>query len=68
MSAVADIFDSGEFACAKFSTPWRSTSVALGNQDSKEPLEVDLERFFAMIRFDQREKLTNLPNFQDNLN
>jgi len=68
MSAAADIFDSGEFACAKFSTPWRWTRVTLGGQDSEEPLEDDLERFFAMIRFDQREKLTNLPNFQDNKN
>jgi len=63
MSAAADIFDSGEFACAKFSTPWRSTSVALGGQDSKEPLEGDLERFFDMIRFDHRGELDNLPNF-----
>jgi hypothetical protein len=45
MSAVADIFASGEFACAKFSTPWHSTSVAFGVFQSST---VDLERFFAM--------------------
>jgi hypothetical protein len=29
-----------------------------------EPLESDLERFFDMIRFDGREKLDVLPDFQ----
>jgi hypothetical protein len=35
--------------------------VTLGVQDSEEPLENDLERFFAMIRFDGRAKLDQLP-------
>ena len=35
--------------------------VSPGVQNSEEPLENDLERFFAMIRFDGRAKLDKLP-------
>jgi hypothetical protein len=38
--------------------------VTLGVQGSLKPPENDLERFFSMIRFDSREKLKDLPDFQ----
>jgi hypothetical protein len=43
---------------------WCSESVSLGVQGSLKPPENDLERFFSMIRFDSREKLKDLPDFQ----
>ena len=38
--------------------------VAVGVQGILEPPETDLERFFSMIRFESREKLKDLPDFQ----
>ena len=39
-----------------------STWIRLGaSNDEKEPLTLPVERFFAFIRFEQREKLAGLP-------
>jgi hypothetical protein len=38
-----------------------STWVRLGASESEKPLELPIERFFASIRFEHREKLAELP-------
>jgi hypothetical protein len=38
-----------------------STWVRLGASESEKPLELPIERFFASIRFENREKLAELP-------
>jgi hypothetical protein len=39
--------------------------ISVGLQKEIEPSESDLERFFSMIRFETREKLKDLPEFQE---
>jgi hypothetical protein len=43
---------------------FRSEQIRFGVLPSEKPFEDNLERFFAKIRFDGREKLKDIPNFQ----
>ena len=42
----------------------RSTSVALGVQNSENRSADDVERFLFMVQFDQSGKLEDMPDFQ----
>jgi hypothetical protein len=48
-----------ELISPRFREGFRSEYIHLGVLDSEKPLEVDLERFFAILRFEQRGKYLN---------